>query len=122
MGSSGFGYFCKNGHLTGWVEEHLYLDDAMWEEHKKNKTKVCPCGAPTILTITHYGGLNDCICLDDEIPEKGIVPLYQFDEVRVEIQNVFEDKDGKPITAYRKDKLRGYRIPEDVISGKRFEA
>lgn len=119
MGAPGYAYFCSKNHIMGWIEEHLIWDEAL-EEHERNiKEGNCQCGASFMLDIAHYGGLNDCICLESEIQDKGIIDIGT-DKIKCRIIDAI-DKDDKPIEAYHYINLTKYRIPEDVISGKRFE-
>ncbi len=103
MGAPGEAFFCKNRHLYHWIDDDLYWDEALVRQSQEAREKGCPCGAEFLLGVLHYGGLNDCICLNNEIPEKGVTPTGEVDEF--------------PSTV----KLAKYNIPGDVITGRVYQ-
>jgi len=120
MGAPGKALFCGKGHLFHWIGDDLYWDNATYIELEDAITEGCPCGSKTVLTIDHYGGINDCICLESEVKKKGIVLTSKKDTVLYLIKDAC-DKDENSIEAYHKITLNVYRIPKDVWSGKVFE-
>lgn len=119
MGAPGEAFFCSKGHLFHWIEEHLYWDDTLFRHSKEIEEKGCPCGDKQVLKISHYGDINDCICLQSEVEEKGITPTDKIDEFLVPIIDAI-DKKGKPVSGiFHKIHLTRYYIPEDVKGGGR---
>ena len=112
MGAPGCALFCEKGHLYRWIEEHLYWDENLYADEERAEKEGCQCGAKLLLSVSHYGSINDCICLKQEIPEKGIKEEGE-DEITVKIESAI-DKEGNPIEAYAKRKLTRYFIPESV--------
>ncbi|KKL88088.1 hypothetical protein LCGC14_1928240 [marine sediment metagenome] len=116
MGAPGYALFCDKGHLFDWTEEHLDWDEKMLEEHRGKEKEGCPCGEEKVIQVTHYGGLNDCICLQENIPQKGITPLGREAIIPILIKEAF-DKEGKPIEAFCWFYLPLYHIPTGVRDG-----
>ena len=120
MGAPGKALFCEKGHLFHWISDDLYWTDDTDKELETAKTEGCPCGNNKILVIDHYGGINDCICLESEVLTKGIKPTSKRDTVIALFKDAC-DVDGNPMVAYHKIKLDIYKIPKDVWSGKVFD-
>ncbi len=120
MGTAGYIYFCGRGHQFGWIDDDLWWDENLEKHAEDIKEKGCICGDKTIISIPHYGGINDCLCLDSEIQERGIIPIGS-EELTVPILDAINSK-GKPIKAFRKVILVIHKIPEDVRDGSRWKA
>jgi len=114
MGAPGYALLCSKGHLFYWIPEHLYWTDEMFEEKRKKEKEGCICGDKNIINISHYGDINDCICLESEIEEKGIKITSKIDEFLIPFEHAF-DKEGKPLKdVYTKVSLPVYYIPDNV--------
>lgn len=117
MGAPGYAHFCGRGHLVNWWDEHLYWTNEMFKAKEKSKEAGCICGNKDILEISHYGGINDCICLDEEQNEKGIRLTGKSDEVIVPIEDAIDKNGITMVGCYRKVRLEIYLIPENVRDG-----
>ena len=121
MGAPGEAFFCDNGHLFHWTPEHLYWTDEMFDESDKIKNDGCFCGSKEVTKISHYGGINDCVCLSEEEDTKGVVITDKIDEFLAPASNVL-DKDGNPVKGcFYRVHLPVYHIPEDVKDGSRWK-
>ena len=117
MGAPGYALFCSKGHLVYWWEEHLYWTDEMSAELKSQREGSCICGDKDIIEISHYGGINDCICLDKEQEEKGIRLTHEVDEFIIPFEHAC-DKKGNPLTnVFTKVRYPVYYIPDNVRDG-----
>jgi len=113
MGAQGIWFFCGVSHLFNCIEEGLWWDEALQKESRRISKGGCPCGNKEVFKIYHYGGLNDCICLEEEAATEGIVDTDKIDEITVSIPDAI-DKDGNLVEAYRKIQLKVYKIPDKV--------
>lgn len=120
MGAPGVALFCGNGHLFHWEDDDMFWGADEFERVDKAKEKGCPCGNKKVISVSHYGGINDCICLNSEIPEKGITYIGE-EYIGLSLISDALNKEGNPIEAYTRCTLSKYMIPEDVKSGKCYE-
>lgn len=61
MGAPGQAAVCAGGHVFHWVESDLVWDEDSFKRSEAAKRKGCPCGQPTLITLCHYGDINDCL-------------------------------------------------------------
>ena len=111
MGAAGIALFCEKGHPYFILEKSLHWDKKLWEKEDLEKKKGCPCGAPFELSLSHYGHIFDCL-VEDPIAN-GTRPI-SHDDILVHVAGLV-DKDGKPISAYRKVEMMRFEMK--VIKG-----
>jgi len=121
MGAPGYALFCGNGHLVRWWDEHLYWTDEMFDDLRKARSRPCICGNKDIIEIFHYGGINDCICPEEEQEERGIKRTDKVDEFLVPFSDSYNKAGIKIDSVYTKARLPVYYIPDDVKDGSRWK-
>ncbi|PIQ92996.1 MAG: hypothetical protein COV69_00010 [Parcubacteria group bacterium CG11_big_fil_rev_8_21_14_0_20_39_14] len=137
MGAPGYAYICaRRGHLYHWIEEHLWWgspeidedgnlvdipNEPLREEARRAREDGCPCGEKKVFEFCHYGRLNDCICLEKEVGDKGILQTGE-EILRVRIPEAL-DASGNPIEAYRDVKYGVYdfsRVDSEILRNCRY--
>ncbi len=119
MGAPGEAFLCRRGHLYHWIDDDLFWEDGLWKESRRARVEGCPCREKRVLVLCHYGGSpNDCLCLPDEVDQKG-VKLTGAETFRVPIPDAV-DKDGKSIKAYCHVGLSLYDVSNVIHDFKRY--
>jgi hypothetical protein len=122
MGAPGEAFLCWKGHLFHWIEEGLWwggpgvdeetgriidISSGLFEESEEIRREVCPCGAPTLIVLNHYGDINDCLSEEERLT------LIMVEKLRFRVKGAVNAQ-GKPIEAFLEKEVPVYDVSRIV--------
>jgi hypothetical protein len=112
MGFPGQAFLCWRGHLFHYINPNLLPwgcskteINAFLEYLRKIRDEGCPCGAPTLEVIDHYGDIND-------YRERPLIKVGT-EKLRFLIKGAV-DLQGNPLEAFQEQEVPLYYVADMV--------